>query len=120
MKEEDKVMVCILLETYTFNWATGITGFSLFPLLKILHKLDHHLLPFLMPKSLKQSSPSNNSSHWDPLKTLLYSLKAKQLCENDLFIQEARRIAEKAVAVADTDERVNRAVTAANRAANAA
>nr|GEV57678.1 MORN motif-containing protein [Tanacetum cinerariifolium] len=34
--------------------------------------------------------------------------------------QEARRIAEKAVAVADMDERVNRAVTAANRAANAA
>nr|GEV66030.1 putative MORN motif protein [Tanacetum cinerariifolium] len=35
-------------------------------------------------------------------------------------VQEARRIAEKAVAVADMDERVNRAVTAANRAANAA
>ncbi|KAI3812755.1 hypothetical protein L1987_17467 [Smallanthus sonchifolius] len=35
-------------------------------------------------------------------------------------VQEARRIAEKAVAVADVDERVNRAVTAANRAANAA
>ncbi|GKB99423.1 membrane occupation and recognition nexus repeat-containing protein [Tanacetum coccineum] len=33
---------------------------------------------------------------------------------------EARRIAEKAVALADLDERVNRAVTAANRAANAA
>lgn len=55
MKEEDKVVVCILLETETLNRATGITGFSLFPLLKILHKLDHHLLPFLMPKSLKQS-----------------------------------------------------------------
>ncbi|KAL8266729.1 hypothetical protein R6Q59_004073 [Mikania micrantha] len=35
-------------------------------------------------------------------------------------VQEARRIAEKAVAAADVDERVNRAVTAANRAANAA
>ncbi|XP_071701654.1 uncharacterized protein [Rutidosis leptorrhynchoides] len=35
-------------------------------------------------------------------------------------VQEARRIAEKALAVADVDERVNRAVTAANRAANAA
>ncbi|GJX99577.1 hypothetical protein Tco_0356596 [Tanacetum coccineum] len=34
--------------------------------------------------------------------------------------KEARRIAEKAVVVADMDERVNRAVTAANRAANAA
>ena len=55
MKEEDKVVVCILLETETLNRATGITGFSLSPLLKILHKLDHHLLPFLMPKSLKQS-----------------------------------------------------------------
>ncbi|GKB01923.1 hypothetical protein Tco_0829967 [Tanacetum coccineum] len=74
----------------TLNRLTGEKGvLSLFPLLKILHKLDHHLLPFLMPKSLKQSSP-------------------------------ARRIAEKAVAVADLDERVNRAVTAANRAANAA
>ncbi|KAJ9549807.1 hypothetical protein OSB04_022350 [Centaurea solstitialis] len=35
-------------------------------------------------------------------------------------VQEARRIAEKAVIVANVDERVNRAVTAANRAANAA
>ncbi|KAL4570548.1 hypothetical protein LXL04_026204 [Taraxacum kok-saghyz] len=35
-------------------------------------------------------------------------------------VQEARRIAEKAVAVGDVEERVNRAVTAANRAANAA
>ncbi|KAI3727854.1 hypothetical protein L6452_16474 [Arctium lappa] len=35
-------------------------------------------------------------------------------------VQEARRIAEKAVGVANVDERVNRAVTAANRAANAA
>ncbi|KAK1438476.1 hypothetical protein QVD17_04285 [Tagetes erecta] len=35
-------------------------------------------------------------------------------------VQEARRIAEKAVIVANMDERVNRAVTAANRAANAA
>ncbi|KAI3710553.1 hypothetical protein L2E82_40336 [Cichorium intybus] len=35
-------------------------------------------------------------------------------------VQEARRIAEKAVAVGDVDERVNRAVIAANRAANAA
>ncbi|GKA02234.1 hypothetical protein Tco_0674899 [Tanacetum coccineum] len=89
MKEEDKVVVCILLETETLNRATGITGFSLFPLLKILHKLDNHLLPFFMPKSLMQSSL-------------------------------ARRIAEKAVVVADMDERVNRAVTAANRTASAA
>ncbi|KAJ0572262.1 putative 1-phosphatidylinositol-4-phosphate 5-kinase [Helianthus annuus] len=35
-------------------------------------------------------------------------------------VQEARRIAGKAVSVADVDERVNRAVIAANRAANAA
>ncbi|KAK9052993.1 hypothetical protein SSX86_029623 [Deinandra increscens subsp. villosa] len=35
-------------------------------------------------------------------------------------VQEARRIAEKAVSAADVEERVNRAVTAANRAANAA
>nr|GEV60012.1 ARID DNA-binding domain-containing protein [Tanacetum cinerariifolium] len=55
MKEEDKVVLCILLETETLNRATGIMGFSLFPLLKILHKLNHHLLPFLMPKSLMQS-----------------------------------------------------------------
>ena len=36
------------------------------------------------------------------------------------FNQEARRAAEKAYDVAKVDERVNRAVTAANRAANAA
>ncbi|KAJ9556123.1 hypothetical protein OSB04_010737 [Centaurea solstitialis] len=35
-------------------------------------------------------------------------------------VQEARHIAEKAVGVAQVDERVNRAITAANRAANAA
>lgn len=37
-----------------------------------------------------------------------------------VVFQEARRIAEKTVCVANVDERVNRAVTAANRAANAA
>ncbi|KVH89754.1 uncharacterized protein LOC112521636 [Cynara cardunculus var. scolymus] len=35
-------------------------------------------------------------------------------------VQDARYIAEKAVGVAEVDERVNRAITAANRAANAA
>nr|XP_043606410.1 phosphatidylinositol 4-phosphate 5-kinase 2-like [Erigeron canadensis] len=35
-------------------------------------------------------------------------------------VQEARRIAEKAVCISDVAERVNRSVTAANRAANAA
>lgn len=39
---------------------------------------------------------------------------------NCLIYQEARRAAEKAYDVAKVDERVNRAVTAANRAANAA
>ena len=55
MKEEDKVVVCILLEMETLIRATEITGFLLFPLLKILLMLGHHLQPFLMPKSLKQS-----------------------------------------------------------------
>ncbi|KAL8207892.1 hypothetical protein R6Q57_007304 [Mikania cordata] len=35
-------------------------------------------------------------------------------------VQEARRVSEKALSVADMDERISRAVTAANRAANAA
>lgn len=42
------------------------------------------------------------------------------LIEYGIYSQEARRAAEKAYDVAKVDERVNRAVAAANRAANSA
>lgn len=42
------------------------------------------------------------------------------LIQKHLYSQEARRAAEKAYDVDKVDERVNRAVTAANRSANAA
>ncbi|GKD55993.1 hypothetical protein Tco_1289380 [Tanacetum coccineum] len=64
---------------------------TLFSLLKIFHKLDHNLLPFLMPK--------------------------KHVNGNGLFFQEASCIAEKSVIVADMEERVNRAVIPANQMA---
>ncbi|XP_076881435.1 uncharacterized protein LOC143529547 [Bidens hawaiensis] len=61
----------------------------------------------LMVSTSQNSSVSGSSSSVSHVKVL----KA---------VQEARRIAEKAICVADVDERVYRAVTAANRAANAA
>lgn len=54
MKEDDKVLVCILSETETLNRVTGIMGFSLFQPLKI-HLFLEHRLPYLMPKFLEQS-----------------------------------------------------------------
>ncbi|GJW14975.1 membrane occupation and recognition nexus repeat-containing protein [Tanacetum coccineum] len=64
------------------------------------------------------------SGYWDNgLLTISTSQDTSQAGSSSTTIshaKEARRIAEKAVVVADMDERVNRAVTAANRAANAA
>lgn len=50
MKEEDKVVVCILSEMVRLNQVNGIMELSVFRLLKI-----HFFHLFLMPKSLKQS-----------------------------------------------------------------
>ncbi|PWA45536.1 MORN motif-containing protein [Artemisia annua] len=73
-------------------------GVSLFPFLKILSQAG---------------SSSTTISHAKVLKSV-------QVTGYDLFFHEARCIAEKAVVIADMDERVNIAVTAANRVANAA
>ncbi|GKA10985.1 hypothetical protein Tco_0690418 [Tanacetum coccineum] len=53
---EDKALVCILFEMDTLNRATGITRFSQFSLLKMLYKLNHHLLPFLLANHATNSS----------------------------------------------------------------
>ena len=45
-------------------------------------------------------------------------IKAKRVNGNVLFFKETRRRADKAVCVADMDDRVSRAVTAANHEAN--
>ncbi|KAI3812753.1 hypothetical protein L1987_17465 [Smallanthus sonchifolius] len=50
----------------------------------------------------------------------VFDLKLCSSFSTKTLHDKARRIAEKAVAVADVDERVNRAVITANRAANAA
>ncbi|GJY44010.1 subtilisin-like protease SBT2.6 [Tanacetum coccineum] len=88
MKAEDKVLVCILFELETHNRATGITRFSQFPLLKMLYKLNHHLLPFLLGGKAYRSIDQGLTVH-PPSQKNSFDAKLLLVVKDGVFVAQA-------------------------------
>ncbi|GJW86336.1 hypothetical protein Tco_0161676 [Tanacetum coccineum] len=88
MKAEDKVLVCILFELETHNRATGITRFSQFPLLKMLYKLNHHLLPFLLGGKAYRSIDQGPTVH-PPSQKNSFDAKLLLAVKDGVFVAQA-------------------------------